>query len=163
MRFLHDLVAALAAGSALAQQPVQPLPKVGGCPLGYYSSGGYCVPSSGGNTRGAIEKSGAGCPLGFYSSGNYCLSSPSNEREAIQKSGKGCPLAWFPLCQLGFCLADGRVMGKGFTGAEHRLQQRPHRWPVGRLVGADLQGGCHLGPAGRRFRPILASAVKPPS
>ena len=75
-------IAALAAGGALAQQPVQPLPKVGGCPLGYYSSGGYCVPSSGGNTRGAIEKSGAGCPLGFYSSGNYCLSSPSNERDA---------------------------------------------------------------------------------
>ena len=88
-------IAALAAGSALAQQPVQPLPKVGGCPLGYYSSGGYCVPSSGGNTRGAIEKSGAGCPLGFYSSGNYCLSSSSNEREAIQKSGKGCPLGWY--------------------------------------------------------------------
>ena len=85
-------IAALAAGSALAQQPVQPLPKIGGCPLGYYSSGGYCVPSSGGNTSGAIEKSGAGCPLGFYSSGNYCLSSPSNDREAIQKSGKGCPL-----------------------------------------------------------------------
>ena len=88
-------IAALAAGSALAQQPVQPLPKVGGCPLGYYSSGGYCVPSSGGNTRGAIEKVGGGCPLGFYSSGNYCLSSPSNKREAIQKSGKGCPLGWY--------------------------------------------------------------------
>ena len=90
--------ASLLAGvcsSALAQQPVKPLPKVGSCPLGYYSSGGYCVPSSGGNTRGAIEKSGAGCPLGFYSSGNYCLSSPSNEREAIQKSGKGCPLGWY--------------------------------------------------------------------
>jgi len=43
-------VAALTAGTALAQQPVQPLPKVGGCPLGYYSFGGYCVPSSGGNS-----------------------------------------------------------------------------------------------------------------
>ena len=54
--------AALAAGSALAQQPVQPLPKVGGCPLGYYSSGGYCVPSSGGaNGRGL---SAAGCVTG---------------------------------------------------------------------------------------------------
>ena len=88
-------IAAWAAGSALAQQPVQPLPKVGGCPLGYYSSDGYCVPSKGSNTRGAIEKSGAGCPLGFYSSGNYCLSSPSNEREAIQKTGKSCPLGWY--------------------------------------------------------------------
>ena len=81
--------------TAVAQHPVRPLPKLGGCPLGYYSSGGYCVPSSGGNTRGAIEKSGAGCPLGFYSSGSYCVSSPSNEREAIQKSGKGCPLGWY--------------------------------------------------------------------
>ena len=53
------------------------------------------MPSSGGNTRGAIEKVGVGCPLGFYASGNYCLSSPSNEREAIQKSGKGCPLGWY--------------------------------------------------------------------
>ena len=55
-------IAALAAGSALAQQPVQPLPKVGGCPLGYYSSGGYCVPSSSGNSRGAIEKKGSWLP-----------------------------------------------------------------------------------------------------
>ena len=94
----HLLIAAgmlLSASTALAQQPVQPLPKVGGCPLGYYSSGDYCVPSSGGKARGAIEKSGAGCPLGFYSSGNYCLSSPSNEREAIQKTGKSCPLGWY--------------------------------------------------------------------
>jgi len=89
------VIGALSAGTANAQQPVRPLTKVGGCPLGYYSSGSYCVPSSGGNTRGAIEKVGGGCPLGFYSSGNYCLSSPSNDREAIQKSGKACPLAWY--------------------------------------------------------------------
>ena len=94
----HLLIAAgvlLSASAALSQQPVQPLPKVGGCPLGYYSSGGYCVPSKGSNTRGAIEKSGNSCPLGFYSSGNYCLSSPSNEREAIQQTGKPCPLGWY--------------------------------------------------------------------
>ncbi len=87
-------IAALAAGSALAQQPVQPLPKVGSCPLGYYSSGSYCVPSSGGNTKGAIEKSGS-CPLGFYSSSNYCVSSPTNNREAIQKTGNSCPLGYY--------------------------------------------------------------------
>jgi hypothetical protein len=83
------------AAAALAQQPVRPLPKVGGCPLGYYSSGSYCVPSTNGNTRGAIEKSGSSCPLGFYSSGNYCLSSPNSNREAIQKTGNACPLGWF--------------------------------------------------------------------
>jgi len=86
---------ALAPMAGLAQQPIRPLPKVGGCPIGYYSSGGYCVPSSSGNTRGAIEKVGGGCPLGFYSSGSYCVSSPSNDREAIQKTGNGCPLGWY--------------------------------------------------------------------
>jgi hypothetical protein len=85
----------LAPMAGLAQQPVRPLRKVGGCPLGYYASSGYCVPSSSGNTRGAIEKVGGSCPLGFYASGNYCLSSPSNNREAIQKTGNSCPLGWF--------------------------------------------------------------------
>ena len=80
---------------AVAEQPVRPLPKTGGCPLGYHASGSYCVPSSSGNTRGAIEKVGGSCPLGFYSSGNYCLSSPSNDREAIQTTGNSCPLGWF--------------------------------------------------------------------
>jgi hypothetical protein len=65
----------VATPSALGQQPVHPLPKVGGCPLGYYASGSYCVPSTNGNTRGAIEKAGNSCPLGFYSSGNYCVKS----------------------------------------------------------------------------------------
>jgi hypothetical protein len=59
------LALTVASASALAQHPVQPLPKVGGCPLGYYSSGGYCVPSSSGNTRGAIEKTGSSLPAGM--------------------------------------------------------------------------------------------------
>ena len=88
-------IGAASTASALAQQPVRPLPKVGGCPLGYFASGSYCVPSSSGNTRGAIEKTGNSCPLGFYASGHYCLSSPSNDREAIQKTGNSCPLGWF--------------------------------------------------------------------
>jgi hypothetical protein len=92
---LTAAVTVVASGVALAQQPVRPLPRVGGCPLGYYASGSYCVPSKSGNTRGAIEKAGNSCPLGFYASGNYCLSSPSNEREAIQKTGNSCPLGWF--------------------------------------------------------------------
>jgi hypothetical protein len=92
---LTALVTVVASSAALAQQSVRPLPRVGDCPLGYYASGSYCVPSRSGNTRGAIEKAGNSCPLGFYASGNYCLSSPSNEREAIQKTGNSCPLGWF--------------------------------------------------------------------
>ena len=63
-----------ATSTALAQQPVQPLPKVGGCQLGFYSSGRYCVISHS-NDREAIQKSGKGCPLGWYSSGGYCVKS----------------------------------------------------------------------------------------
>jgi len=47
------------------------------------------------NNREAIQKQGTSCPLGFYSSGSYCLSSPSNNRQAIPKQGGGCPLGWF--------------------------------------------------------------------
>ena len=90
-----SLTTLVVASESLAQQPVQPLPKVGSCPLGYYSSGSYCVPSRSGNTRGALEKSGSSCPLGFYTSGSYCVSSPSNNRQAIPKQGSSCPLGWF--------------------------------------------------------------------
>ena len=62
---LPALLVVAAAPAALAQQPVSPLPKVGGCPSGYYSSGSYCVPSKSGNIRGALEKTGNSCPLGF--------------------------------------------------------------------------------------------------
>jgi len=89
------ICALMAAAPAFAQQPVRPLPKLGACPLGYYSSNGYCVPSSSSGTRGAIEKTGSRCPLGFYSSGTYCVSSPSNNREAIEKAGRSCPLGWY--------------------------------------------------------------------
>ena len=94
-RLALTLLTALLAPAAMAQQPVQPLPKLGGCPFGYYASGSYCVPSKRGNTRGALERTGHSCPLGFYSSGHYCVSSPSNNREAIQKQGNSCPLGWY--------------------------------------------------------------------
>jgi hypothetical protein len=67
------VVSLVATSSALAQQPVRPLPKVGGCPVGYYASGDYCLPSKSGNSRGAIEKEGNSCPMGWYGSGSYCV------------------------------------------------------------------------------------------
>ena len=81
MRNLHHLLAAplLAAGLDLGPGTPQvqaspvPLPKVGSCPLGYYSSGSYCVPADRGTNREAIQKSGSTCPLGWYTSGSYCV------------------------------------------------------------------------------------------
>ena len=52
---LPVLIALSSASLPLAQQPVRPLPEVGGCPIGYYSSGKYCV-SSPSNDCEAIQK-----------------------------------------------------------------------------------------------------------
>ena len=64
---------ATAAGAigpaALAQQPVRPLQKLGSCPLG-----NDCV-SRPNNDREVIQKTGRGCPLGWFSSGDYCVQS----------------------------------------------------------------------------------------
>lgn len=92
----------LGGGMASAQQPVRPLPKVGSCPLGYYSSGSYCVPGNNSQTRGAIEKVGGSCPLGFFSSGAYCLSGQNQTVEAILKQGNSCPLGW--LSSANYCI-----------------------------------------------------------
>ena len=67
---------ALTPGIPAYASPV-PLPRVGSCPLGYYGSVDYCVPSRGSSeSREAIQKVGATCPLGWYSSGNYCVKNP---------------------------------------------------------------------------------------
>lgn len=94
----------LITGPLLAQQPVQPLPKLGFCPIGYQSSGAYCVPNAYGNTRGAIEKLGNSCPLGFSSAGRYCLSNSGNHRRAIAKTGSSCPIGWFSSGR--YCLSN---------------------------------------------------------
>ena len=65
----------VATSSALAQQPVRPLPKVGGCPVGYYASGDYCVPSKSGNSRGAIEKVGKHLSSFYILSISFCNAS----------------------------------------------------------------------------------------
>jgi hypothetical protein len=51
-----------------------PIQKVGpACPLGYYSQGAYCTPSTGvGRYTEAIPKAGNTCPWGFYRQGDYC-------------------------------------------------------------------------------------------
>jgi hypothetical protein len=57
-----------------------PQPKIGaGCPSGYQSSGGACVP--GPNTRcHAFPKIGATCPVGFTTSFDYCVETGCSTR-----------------------------------------------------------------------------------
>ena len=56
---------------------VTPIQRVGSsCPLGYYRSGGYCLPTrSPVSTREALPLYGPSCPLGWYRSGSYCVRS----------------------------------------------------------------------------------------
>lgn len=53
------------------------------CPAGYYRSGSYCVPSSGGDSgytsRTAVVRQGPTCPPGYFRSGSYCLDSDSDD------------------------------------------------------------------------------------
>lgn len=63
---------------ALVLATSYPITKVGsGCPYGYYSQAGYCVPNSAMPQRVlAIPKTTTPCPLGTYSAGNYCTWTP---------------------------------------------------------------------------------------
>ena len=100
---LLPLAALLQGIGSWAQQPVVPLPRRGACPLGYVASGSYCTPSSGGQSRGALERSGGStCPLGFSPSGAYCVSNPGNQRQAIPREGSICPLGY--VRSGGYCL-----------------------------------------------------------
>ena len=62
-------IAALLLSSALPALAQGPLPKLGGCPYSYRSSGKYCIPSS----KDAFIRTGNSCPNGYRKSGKYCI------------------------------------------------------------------------------------------
>ncbi|QNI61587.1 hypothetical protein [Synechococcus sp. TAK9802] len=70
MRVLIAIAALLLSSSrpALAQAP---LPKLGGCPYSYRSSGDYCMPSK--NSKDAFIRTGHSCPNRYRKSGKYCI------------------------------------------------------------------------------------------
>lgn len=55
----------------LAAAPL-PQPKIGPCPSGYVTSGGFCAPTSD-KSQPAIPKGKSQCPSGWMQSGAYCL------------------------------------------------------------------------------------------
>ena len=70
MPFLIPM-AALLLSSALPVLAQGPLPKLGGCPYSYRSSGDYCMPSK--NSKDAFIRTGNSCPNGYRKSGKYCI------------------------------------------------------------------------------------------
>ena len=66
---MKTIVLALLLAAPAFADPSQPIQKLGTCPLGYYGSSGYCLPTT---SRQAIPKTSSPCPLGWVTSGNYC-------------------------------------------------------------------------------------------
>ena len=64
-------IAALLISSARPVLALGLLPKVGGCPYSYRSSGDYCIPSK--NSKDAFIRTGNSCPNGYRKSGKYCI------------------------------------------------------------------------------------------
>ncbi|WP_201217406.1 hypothetical protein [Halochromatium roseum] len=48
-----------------------PIPKVGSCPVGYRTSGHYCIPLESSDKEIIIKLES--CPSGYRTSGNYCI------------------------------------------------------------------------------------------
>lgn len=61
----------LGISSASADDEKKPIPKVGSCPVGYRTSGGYCIPLD--NTNKEVVIKLKSCPPGYRTSGNYCI------------------------------------------------------------------------------------------
>lgn len=58
-------------GAAADDDDKTPIPKVGHCPVGYRTSGGYCVPLD--NTADEVIIKLKHCPKGYRTSGDYCV------------------------------------------------------------------------------------------
>jgi hypothetical protein len=50
-----------------------PFVNQGGCPSGYYSSGGFCAPLNRDSRPAVARPPGASCPSGWYASGSGCV------------------------------------------------------------------------------------------
>lgn len=74
---------------ATANSNLPPVNRVGVCPIGYTTSGEFCVPKD--NAGIALPKVGA-CPTGYVASGYYCIGKQES-KEAILRSDR-CPSGW---------------------------------------------------------------------
>ena len=48
------------------------IPKVGSCPVGYRTSGSYCIKLKNAKEKEIVIKS-TSCPVGYRTSKNYCI------------------------------------------------------------------------------------------
>ena len=70
MKFIITITLVLSAATAIAQ-PLMPIMRPsGGCPHGYYSSAGYCMPSA--SAQPAIVPAPRRCPFGWTASAGVC-------------------------------------------------------------------------------------------
>ncbi|MBM4213039.1 MAG: hypothetical protein FJ179_04905 [Gammaproteobacteria bacterium] len=74
LRILFAILIAAAWLDAHAQSapPLQPIPRDGTCPSGYYASDKHCIAATD-SAEAVIPRAGS-CPAGWYANGNYCVS-----------------------------------------------------------------------------------------
>lgn len=61
----------LPAALPFADDEQEPIPKVGSCPVGYRTSGNYCIPLKSTDKEVVIKLES--CPSGYRTSGHYCI------------------------------------------------------------------------------------------
>jgi hypothetical protein len=93
--FVAGLAALPWAAPAQAAPPAQPLARLGSCPVGYFASGAYCVPTA--SARFALPRDGS-CPVGYYASGAYCVAASEHAALALPRRG-ACPAGYFASAQ----------------------------------------------------------------
>jgi hypothetical protein len=69
MKYVLFALASLAIGQVALAQSL-PVPKIGSCPTGTYTSNGSCIPTGG---TQVYYNGGGSCPLGWTSSKGYCV------------------------------------------------------------------------------------------
>ena len=127
--FLPALMVAASVSAAIAQQPIQPLPKVGGCPLGYYSSGSYCVPSKSGNTLVRLRKQAIAAR--WASTARVTTASAARATTEKRSRSRGRPARWDGSAPAATAsrIADGRTLYRPIqvTPYGHDNPSRPRR------------------------------------
>lgn len=68
------IIMLLVPTAAVSEKVKTPIPKVGHCPVGYRTSGEYCVPLEGTDSaQNDVIIKLKHCPKGYRTSGNYCV------------------------------------------------------------------------------------------
>lgn len=92
---MNKTIVVIALGfSAMTVHSQQAMVRVGdsSCPVGYSTSGQYCVPN-GNATPALVRTLDSSCPIGYMTSGHYCVATKLNAPHTMPRVGS-CPTGY---------------------------------------------------------------------